>query len=275
MARPPRSSRQQLGWPLAAEIAYRVEARRLLRAARALLADEIATNGKAWNLSAEMFRPDAARADAPDDGGFGDWGGALARAFERIAQRMLDFFITTPAALQRVSGAVDARQKAEWRRNVRAHYGVDIERSEPWLTGELRAWEIENTDLIKSIPQQALAQTRGLFADALRRGTTQRELQGIVAERFAVADSRAALIARDQIGKLDGQITEQRQRALGVREFVWRTSGDERVRDAHRALNGKKFAWNKPPSEGRPGQPVRCRCRAEAVFPEIDDLLAR
>jgi hypothetical protein len=41
---------------------------------------------------------------------------------------------------------------------------------------------------------------------------------------------RAALIAVDQIGKLNGQLTKQRQMEGGIDVYVWQTARDERVR---------------------------------------------
>jgi len=89
---------------------------------------------------------------------------------------------------------------------------------------------------------------------------------------------RAATIARDQIGKLNGEMNQLRQTNLGVRRYRWSTSQDERVRDGHRKLNGTIQLWAKPPvvdertgERGHPGQPIQCRCSA---IPIIDDVLA-
>jgi len=80
--------------------------------------------------------------------------------------------------------------------------------------------------------------------------------------------NRAKLIAQDQVGSLNGQLTKFRQTGIGIKQFRWITIGDDRVRAEHAALNGKIFDWDNPPSIGFPQQPIRCRCRAEAVFPE-------
>jgi SPP1 gp7 family putative phage head morphogenesis protein len=93
-----------------------------------------------------------------------------------------------------------------------------------------------------------------------------------------VAANRAALIASDQIGKLNGELNQLRQTNLGVRRYRWSTSLDERVRKDHRELEGSIQEWAKPPvvnrrtgERGHPGQAVRCRCSA---IPIIDDVLA-
>lgn len=61
---------------------------------------------------------------------------------------------------------------------------------------------------------------------------------------------------------------EESQRKAGVRGYIWRTVGDERVCDRCRSLEGKKIQWNKRPNGGHPGECLtcndgKCRCYAE------------
>lgn len=44
--------------------------------------------------------------------------------------------------------------------------------------------------------------------------------------------------------------------------YIWRTEGDERVRDSHAQNDGEIFAWNEKPSTGHPGEAANCRCWA-------------
>ncbi len=48
--------------------------------------------------------------------------------------------------------------------------------------------------------------------------------------------------------------------------YIWRTSGDEKVRPSHAANNGKIFAWKNPPATGHPGQDYNCRCWADPYY---------
>jgi SPP1 gp7 family putative phage head morphogenesis protein len=82
---------------------------------------------------------------------------------------------------------------------------------------------------------------------------------------------KAQFIARDQVAKLNSQISQSRQSELGIKRYVWRTSGDERVRDSHKKKEGKIYRWSDPPEDtGHPGEDFQCRCTAEPV---IDDIL--
>jgi SPP1 gp7 family putative phage head morphogenesis protein len=90
---------------------------------------------------------------------------------------------------------------------------------------------------------------------------------------FVTMENHAALIARDQVSKLNGQLNRARQEAAGVREFVWETQRDSRVRPDHRALQGTRHTWAEGADGVYPGQPINCRCWARAVVSR-DEVVA-
>lgn len=131
-------------------------------------------------------------------------------------------------------------------------------------------WVSENLDLIRSIDDETMRRIRQILTARITGSVNHAGLaKDLIAEIQAITEkekSRAELIARDQLGKLHGQINRRKQESLGIDEYEWETSHDERVRDSHRALQGKVFSWNKPPPEGHPGYPIRCRCIALPVI---------
>jgi SPP1 gp7 family putative phage head morphogenesis protein len=141
-------------------------------------------------------------------------------------------------------------------------------------TDTLDAWVRENVELIKTIDTRYFADVQSVVRSAADTGQTTRSLTRELAQRFAVSQSRAELIARDQLSKLNGQIAAKRQTDYGVSRYRWSTSGDERVRASHEALDGRVFAWNQPPAEGHPGEAVLCRCVAEPIFEDEEDEAA-
>ena len=159
--------------------------------------------------------------------------------------------------------AFSAEQIQEQFRRV---LGVDAIAVSPAIEDAVRVSVAENAELITSIPEQYLTQVQREVFDAVRSGTSTAELADLLEDRYNVASSRAALIARDQISKMNGALTEVTQRAVGITGYVWRTARDARVRDSHAALEGKSFDWNDPPSVGHPGQDYNCRCDAEPDF---------
>lgn len=131
-------------------------------------------------------------------------------------------------------------------------------------------WVGENLDLIRSIDDETMRRIRQALTARITGSVNHAGLaKDLIAEIQAITEkekSRAELIACDQLGKLHGQINRRKQESLGIDEYEWETSHDERVRDSHRALQGKVFSWNKPPPEGHPGYPIRCRCIALPVI---------
>lgn len=64
-----------------------------------------------------------------------------------------------------------------------------------------------------------------------------------------------------------GLVNELRQRGLGVRQYIWRSRDDGKVRSAHAAHDDQVFSWDNPPEGGHPGQAFNCRCVAEPLPP--------
>lgn len=125
----------------------------------------------------------------------------------------------------------------------------------------------ENVSLIRSIPEEYFKKIESIVFT----GTTQSNTAGSMIKQIQktgrVTTNRAKLIARDQSSKLNSALVQQRSKNLGVEEYVWRTSGDERVRDSHRTKNGKVFRWDDPPKDtGHPGQDIQCRCVAQPII---------
>lgn len=207
--------------------------------------------------------------DLPESAGF----------FEVIRQGFLSVLAKldltgVPAKVTAKARRVAGFNKQQFHKVIRKAYAVDIFVDEPWLVDLLKVWESENVGLIKSIPQQALSRMQGEIVASVQRGGLVKDLRDELVAEFGIAKDRATLIANDQIGKLNAQLTEQRQRQIGVDEYTWRGMLDERERDEHVAREGQVFSWAKPPEDGHPGIPIRCRCRSEPVLPLLGDLLA-
>lgn len=213
------------------------------------------------------------RTDAADDSP----AAILRRLFEKIR-----FLIpertphAIPIATRMVTDVNRANRKAlnqQFRAIVPVDvFGEDIGGVAPQLREAVR----RNVELIESIPTQLLDDVRDTVLPAIEQGMRVEVIQKQVRERFSVSDSRARLIARDQVGKLNGELSQTRQESVGVEQYEWWCVLDERVRHIHRDLHGRKFAWNDPPVvslDGRhehPGGDYQCRCQAR---PDVSGLL--
>jgi SPP1 gp7 family putative phage head morphogenesis protein len=146
--------------------------------------------------------------------------------------------------------------------------GIEVYRSEPYLEPLRNAWVARNTDLIKTLPVKLHPELTGIIDRGVANGLSVKQMQDQLIDRYGVTESRAKLIAQDQILKANAELTRHRMESVDVDEYIWRTMNDGRVRPEHEEREGKRYQWSDPPDGGHPGMAVRCRCRAEAVWPE-------
>lgn len=177
----------------------------------------------------------------------------------------------------------------EWKRVVKETLGIDL--MDDYYKGDfyeqaLRMWVDSNVEKIKTIPTESLGSMRQIILDGYKQGRTIRDISKDIQEEYNVSKHRAQMFARDQVATLNAQITKMQQQDAGCKRYRWSTSHDARVRDCHRALDGKIFNWNDPPEmwyetkkSGRvytgrrcnPGEDYACRCVAIPVF-DLDTI---
>lgn len=146
--------------------------------------------------------------------------------------------------------------------------GLDVGSLTDGAEEKLVTWTTKNVGLIESVAEDFLAEVQTEVMGTFAEGERAEDLADRIAERFGVSQSRAELIAIDQVGKLNGTLNRDRQTDLGIEKYIWRTAGDDRVREEHEDRDGEVFSWSDPPEDGHPGDPVRCRCYADPVMPE-------
>lgn len=145
--------------------------------------------------------------------------------------------------------------------------GVNVFRSEPFLVPLAEGWISQNVSLIKDIHAKTSNDIEGLIRRGVMNGQSVKSIQSQIKEKYKVSNARAKLIAQDQTLKLNADLTRYRLQSVGVKSYVWSSVKDIRVRPEHADRDGKTFSWDKPPAGGmHPGQEVRCRCAAEAVW---------
>lgn len=163
---------------------------------------------------------------------------------------------------------INGENKRAFSAAIEKEYKIPPISLDAWQAEAMKAFVKENVDLITSIPSTSFEQIEKIVMRDVQAGTLTSDIADKIQERFNVSESRAALIARDQTNKFNGNLTELRQTSLGITKYVWSTIIDGRERPEHRANNGKEFEWKNPPATGHPGEDINCRCTALAVFDE-------
>ena len=140
--------------------------------------------------------------------------------------------------------------------------------AEPYLEPQIKAFQRNNVALITRLSEDQAGKIEEVLYRNLSAGNATNIIKKELLKTFQTTEKRAKLIARDQTNKFNGDLSRLRQEEVGISQYIWSTSKDERVRPTHRENENKKFNWGKRPSTGHPGQDINCRCTAQPVITE-------
>lgn len=187
--------------------------------------------------------------------------------------------------------------------------GFEYETDESWWPGVRDAWAQENFRFLKKYGEDFTNSINEIVSRGVRNGTPLRDITRELNESLVKNKNKAKLLARDQVGKLNAQITKYRMQEVGINGYFWQTAVDERVRgrpggkypnaipshwamqgmlckwddntvyadpeaDINRNENGDiiKINWKKRTGNmliAIPGEPINCRCTALPFFEPI------
>lgn len=176
------------------------------------------------------------------------------------------------------ANATSNAQRTDLARTTSARLGVDLTPllRDPKMAARIEGFVSENVALVKSLGNKSLDELEKLVTRAYADGTRAETLAAQIADRWQISERHARLIARDQIGKLNGQITMMRHQELGLDRYKWLSVADGRVRPTHRTRHGKVFSYSgKDAAPARPGEEIACRCMGEPMLADIEDEFDR
>lgn len=141
----------------------------------------------------------------------------------------------------------------------------------------------ENAKLISTFPDLISKQVNTfIYQETLKGRRAEFIAQDLMRQFPKVSESRIKLIARTEAAKASSAITRSRAENLNLDWYVWRTSGDERVRDSHRLMRGVIVGWIEPPSPEalinvksslgyyHAGNCPNCRCYSQPLISYAD-----
>lgn len=285
--RSPRLVGPRPAWPHAIEDAYR---RRLLRRAAAAknlldefllpalqrMAPEINALAAAHTDSGPPAIEDVIAAHLAEIGrrrtdGIADILGGLLRVVDTVKRAFGMAYEPTPQGVTGIGEQASLFTARALEKSYPSVFPIAVGKT-PEAARAVELWADENVRLITSIDARYFDDIRKTIIEAVQKGTQTKEIAKLLRERYAVSKSRATLIAQDQIAKLNADITREKQTKLGITQYTWSTSHDERVRATHRVLDGTVQDWNSPPvsekngERNHPGMAVRCRCVSLPYF---------
>ncbi|EOX8392130.1 phage head morphogenesis protein [Salmonella enterica] len=128
--------------------------------------------------------------------------------------------------------------------------------------------------LMKSLPLEAADRVMDIQQRAMQAvitGERPDQLYEMIMASGDVSASRAQLIARTEIGRATGALTQARALSVGSEGYWWRIEGAG-TRDSHRKMKDKFVRWDNPPTldgmTGHAGCLPNCKCWAEVQIPE-------
>lgn len=212
---------------------------------------------------------------AREDGYRADDLSAVLRAIRSLATGNLPGLSFVRSIGDSVRSAIDGN----WQKAINQAIGVNVALPGTDMSSNVDAWAEENTALITNLTQSYLSKVTTAVNSGFRDGLSWRDISKNIQAETGVAKRRADLIARDQVATMNMQVTKQRAADLEIKQFVWRTMEDQRVRGnpsgrypkanpSHYARNGKTYNW----SDGAgardtfPGSAINCRCYAANVI---------
>lgn len=183
---------------------------------------------------------------------------------------------------------VNTWNNAQWQKTLKSVLGISTGAYSAKTINDVEMFSYDTVDLIKTMGNQRLEKLRQHVLNGFRNGTRHEVVREQIKADYKTTHSRAKLIARDQIAKLNGKLMHTRQAELGVTKYIWRGTPDERIRKTHKNMDGKICRWDDQskyynPNTKRwinrsnvngvslhPGQDYQCRCWAEAIFDFTD-----
>ena len=206
---------------------------------------------------------------------------ANAQADARFKQLRKDFIQTLDdvdiESISKISQIPDAYdQTIEWMNDdflkTAKAVTVDIQLTDA-MRGIITAEWSQNLDLyVKDWAQENITKMREQVEKQVFSGGRAKGLENILMQRYGVSRHKAKFLARQETGLLMAKFHESRCRDIGITDYIWSAAMDERTRDDHKDLNGKRFSFSSPPvadkrtgARANPSVFYGCRCTARPI----------
>lgn len=139
------------------------------------------------------------------------------------------------------------------------------------LLGEL---EDRTKEFLENFAQDEVEKLRVKVSDHISKGGTRKGMRKLIRNELDISEGRCKFIARQETSLLISNFKEVQYKQAGIDKYIWRTVGDNRVRDKHAELDGKTFSFDKPPDASyfntgepeNPGHDYNCRCVAIPII---------
>lgn len=140
----------------------------------------------------------------------------------------------------------------------------------------MKASTEEAANLIKTLPQEYLADVQGAVMRSITNGKGMEDLVPFLNQKYKQNIRKARNVAQDQTRKAYNNLNAERVKKLGIKQFVWiHSGGGKEPRMLHKQLNGEVCNYDAPPYigdmygqkvYGLPGLLPNCRCTQKPII---------
>jgi uncharacterized protein with gpF-like domain len=233
------------------------------------LIEEMATSVNYWvSTSYRANQPNIAQDELPAS--------AAKAALRKLTRRWQKKFNEAAPKLADYFAAAVEKRSSTTLRNILKEAGISVEFTMTAAQRDiLNATINQNVALIKSIPQQYLAQVEGAVMRSVQTGRDLGTLAKELEQHYGVTKRRAAFIAKSQNNMATASMTRARQVELGLTEAIWvHSHGGKEPRPSHVKAGRDKQryqvdkGWYDPDAKvwTWPGVLLGCRCVSRSVI---------
>ena len=166
------------------------------------------------------------------------------KRFNKVAKESTDKMISRTVKNSSVTLGMSLKEIAK-------EITIDMTYSNEVLKDVIKASTEEAANLIKLIPQQALAEVQGAVMRSITTGKGMYDLVPFLKVKYKGNIKRARNTALDQSRKAYQSVNTTRLKAYGVKKFIWIHSGGGMTqRPLHVEMSGKEYDLNNPPYIG-------------------------
>lgn len=202
---------------------------------------------------------------------------AFAHPFEALRGAFIRSLGVLRDVVARLLGLWSLRHTATWTTTIEQAAGAKVAVPLGETEKAVQLAVQRNLSLIRGVTDEVVRRAEVALTDLIVARASEREIADAFDKAFGWGAARSRLIARDQSSKFWTTLNRIRQEQAGVTEYEWWTREDERVRGnpdglyprarpSHWDRHGKIFRWDRPPSDGHPGEPILCRCVARPII---------
>jgi len=166
------------------------------------------------------------------------------KRFDKVAETSTDRMIERTVKISKVTLNYSLKELAD-------AISIDKTYSNTILKEVIKASTEEAANLIKLIPQRALAEVQGAVMRSITTGQGMYDLVPFLKTKYKGNIKRARNTALDQTRKAYQSVNTTRLKAYGVKKFIWIHSGGGKTkRPLHVEMDGKEYDLNDPPYIG-------------------------